>query len=383
MTTDEVVKQGPLAGVRVLDMTRLAPGPYGSMLLADLGAEVIVIGGGRSGLPVPALSRGKQFITLDLKSNEGQAALHHLVADADVLLEGFRPGVAERIGAGYEELRQLNPQLVYCSLTGYGQTGTLAQRAGHDINYAAMAGALGTFGPVDGPPVPPLNLLADFAGGGMLAVIGIMSALIERQKSGIGQHIDAAMVDGVMSMMGMNFSDWHHPTLPRRGHGIVSGAAPFYRCYPCADGRWVAVGALEDAFFANLWNELDLGEVVPNHWDPATWPTIEQRLRETFVTRDMQEWADQFAGVDACVTPVLEPHELAATPHIRERHPNFTPTNVPTVPRLSRTPPIPGSIDISDVTAKVLLDRDVDPELAQSAAAAAHEAATGLSWPPL
>jgi len=166
------------------------------MLLADMGAEVIAVGGGRTGLPVPALSRGKQFITLDLKSDRGREALQKIVRESDVFMEGFRPGVGDRIGAGYGELSALNPGLVYCSLTGYGQTGPLSQRAGHDINYLAVGGALGTFGPPDGPPVPPLNLVADFAGGGMLAALGIIAALYERQRTGLGQHIDAAMIDG-------------------------------------------------------------------------------------------------------------------------------------------------------------------------------------------
>nr|WP_256493593.1 CaiB/BaiF CoA-transferase family protein [Pseudonocardia sp. McavD-2-B] len=374
---------GPLTGIRVLDMTRLAPGPYGSMLLADLGAEVIAVGGGRSGLPVPALARGKQFVTLDLKTADGRAALHRLVEVSDVLMEGFRPGVADRIGAGYEELRRINPRLVYCSVTGYGQTGPLAQAAGHDINYAAVGGALGTFGPADGPPVPPLNLLADFAGGGLLAAFGIVSALYERERSGAGQYLDAAMVDGVLSMMGMNFADWGHRSLPARGEGVLTGSMPAYRCYPCADGRHVAVGALENAFFANLWAALELGE-VPDHLDPENWTEIGERLTAAFATRDRDAWAERFAGVDACVTPVLEPHELAGFGQIKERYDGFDPGSVPPVPVFSRTAARAGHTDTADATEAVLTRLGVSADVARRVTAGGGgPAVTGLSWPPL
>lgn len=372
---------GPLAGVRVLDMTRLAPGPYGSMLLADMGAEVIAIGGGRTGLPVPALARGKRFMTLDLKSAEGTEALHRLVAEADVFMEGFRPGVADKLRAGYAELAAINPGLIYCSVTGYGQTGSLSQRAGHDINYMAIAGALGTFGPADGPPTPPLNLLADFAGGGLLAAFGILGALYERERSGQGQHIDAAMTDGVMSMMGMNFTDWGNPALLRRGEGLLTGSAPFYRCYECADGRYVAVGALENAFFANLWTALDLGE-VPDHLDSANWKRIEQHLAETFRSRTMGEWAGFFADTDACVTPVLEPDELTSFEHIEQRYEGFDPSTVPAAPVFSRSTVQPGRTDLSDATEDVLVRAGMSREAAAKAAGDKPEV-TGLSWPPI
>nr|WP_281377629.1 CaiB/BaiF CoA-transferase family protein [Saccharopolyspora hordei] len=376
-------KTGPLAGIRVLDMTRLAPGPYGSMLLADLGAEVIVIGGGRSGLPVPALSRGKEFITLDLKTDEGRAALHRLVAESDVFMEGFRPGVADRIGAGYAELSEINRRLVYCSVTGYGQTGPLAGRAGHDINYLAIGGALGTFGPADGPPVPPLNLVADFAGGGLLAAFGIVGALYERERSGHGQYLDAAMVDGVLSMMGMNFVDWGGRSLPRRGEGVLAGSMPAYRCYACADGGYVAVGALEDAFFANLWKALDLGE-VPNHLDPTNWDVITERLETSFRNRTRAEWTEFFAEVDACVTPVLAPHELAGSDQIAHRHPGFRADSVPAVPVYSRTAARPGETDTEDVTERVLGRFGIPPEDARKAAGSAGGGAVkGLRWPPV
>lgn len=372
---------GPLAGIRVVDLTRLAPGPYGSMLLADLGADVIVVGGGRAGLPVPALSRGKRFITLDLKSATGREALRQLVADADVLVEGFRPGVAERLGAGWRELAAVHPRLVYCSLTGYGQTGELAGRAGHDINYLAMAGALGMFGPPDGPPVPPSNLLADFAAGGLHAAFAVVTALYERERSGRGQYLDVAMVDGVRSMLAMPLADWGTRTFPGRGRGLLAGSTPFYRCYECADGRYVAVGALERLFFTNLWRQLDLGP-VPDHLDPGTWPRIELLLGEAFGRKPCADWAMVFAEVDACVTPVLAPHEVAPPSSCAEYGGHGEAASVPAVPVLSRTPADPGVLDTTDVTEDVLAGLGMSGEDVREARGG-ETAVTGLSWPPL
>ncbi len=223
--------RGPLAGIRVIDLSRLAPGPYGSMLLADLGAEVIAITGGRAGQVPADFARGKRFVHLNLKHPASRQALHRLVATADVLIEGFRPGVADRLGAGYAELSQVNPRLVYCSVTGYDPDGPGAQAAGHDINYLAVTGLLGSMGPAGGPPAPPLNVVADLAGGGLLAAFGICAALVERDRSGHGQRITAAMTDGVLSMMEMWLNAWRTPLLPERGLGFTTGAAPFYRCY--------------------------------------------------------------------------------------------------------------------------------------------------------
>ncbi|MGW6330817.1 CaiB/BaiF CoA transferase family protein [Nocardia rhamnosiphila] len=373
---------GPLAGVRVLDMTRLAPGPYASMLLADLGAEVIAIGGGRSGLPVPAVSRGKEFISLDLKTADGRQALRTLVSEADVFMEGFRPRVADRLGAGYAELSALNPGLVYCSVTGYGQSGPMAQRAGHDINYLAIGGALGTFGPSDQPPVPPLNLVADFAGGGLLSAFGIVAALYDRNRTGKGRYIDSAMVDGVLSMMGMNFVDWQTPTLPGRGRGVLVGSMPFYRCYCCSDGRYVAVGALEVAFFERLWTTLDLG-VVPDHFDRSTWDLIEKSLTAAFEKKTMAEWTAVFADVDACVTPVLEPHELSTFDQIVARDPEFSLDSVPVVPVFSDGPK--RRVTDTRVKTEEVLRRAGLPEDSahRAAAGGTPPMVTGLSWPPL
>lgn len=271
------------------------------MLLCDLGAEVIVAGGGRAGPPVSTFARGKTFITLDLKSPEGQAALQLLVRTADVLIEGFRPGVADRLGAGYAAMSAINPRLIYCSLTGYGQSGPRAQDAGHDINYLAYTGVLGSMGPTDGPPALPLNAIADMAGGGMVAVIGILAALHERSRTGQGQHIDAAMVDGCLSLIAMHFPVWGTEAMPGRGDGLIAGNAPFYRCYTCADGGHVAVGSLEPQFFRALWTTLALGD-LPDHMDRRTWPDIEARLYAAFRSQTRAHWTALFEGQQACVT---------------------------------------------------------------------------------
>ncbi len=375
--------KGPLAGVRVIDLSRLAPGPYCTMLLADLGAEVIVVGGGRSGLPVTELSRGKQFISLDLKNSAGRDALHRLVKTAAALIEGFRPGVADRIGAGYAELSALNPRLVYCSMTGYGQDGPRAREAGHDINYLAISGVLGAVGPKKEVSSPPLNLLADFGGGGLLAAFGIVTALFEARGSGLGQHVDAAMVDGCLSMMAMHFPGWQTPVMPGRGDGLISGNAPFYRCYFCADGRQVSVGALEVAFFKALWTTLKLGE-IPDHMDMATWPFIEQTLDRVFSSQPRVHWETVFAGTDACVAPVLSPDEVWREPQNRHRHPDSSQSNVPAIPRFSRTASFSGTLDRSDRSREVLASVGMtDDEIAAAVPSDPASAVEGLSWPPV
>jgi len=354
------LRTGPLSDIRVVDLSRLAPGPYCTMLLADLGAEVIVVGGGRSGLPLAEVSRGKRFISLDLKKTKGRDALHRLVATADVVVEGFRPGVADRLGAGYDELRAIKPDLLYCSLTGYGQDGPLAHEAGHDINYLSLTGVLGAVGPVDQPPMVPLNLIADFAGGSLLAAFGVVAALYERRRSGEGQYLDVAMIDGVQSMMAMHYAAWGSTAMPRRGEGILDGTAPFYRCYTCADDRYVAVGALEPQFFRALWQQLDLG-AVPAQYPRTQWPGIEQRLAIAFQERTRDEWALFFKGTDACVTPVLDPGEVASAPHIVARHGARSNADVPPIPRLSRTPAVVRPVDTDEATAAVLGNLGMTP----------------------
>jgi alpha-methylacyl-CoA racemase len=310
---------GPLSGVRVLDLSRLAPGPYCSMLLADAGADVVAVRGGAGSAPIPALMRGKRLITLDLRDPLGQSALHRLVRDADVVIEGFRPGVAARLGAGYDELSAINPRLVYCSLTGYGQSGPRSGEAGHDINYLAMSGVLGAVGPPDAEPLPPLNLLADFGAGGMAAAFAIGAALFERERTGRGRYLDVAMIDGLLSMMQFHRAMWGTGMLPARGVGVLSGRAPMYRTYRCADGRYVAVGALEPRFFETLWRTLGLEPPAPDTRDPAGWDAIAGRLEAAFASAKRDVWTERFAGIDAAVTPVLAPDEVATDPHARTR----------------------------------------------------------------
>jgi alpha-methylacyl-CoA racemase len=369
----------PLHGIRVIDLTRLAPGPYCTMLLADFGAEVISVGGGRAGRALDAFARGKRHIRLDLKTEAGRSALHALVRSADVFVEGFRPGVVARLGADYRQMSALNPKLVYCSITGYGQEGPRARDAGHDINYIALSGVLGAIGPAGRPPQPPLNLVADFAGGSLTAALGIMAALIEAGRSGEGQYIDAAMLDGCLSLMAMHYPAWGTATMPGRGDGLLAGNAPYYRCYSCADGKYVAVGALERAFFLTLWRMLGLGD-APDHHNRGNWPQIECALAGAFAQRTRDEWAAIFAGSDACVTPVLAPDEIWDEPQIRQRHPHASAHAVPPVPRLSRTPAVAGAIDLSDHSREVLAETGLSAEDIE-AALAADEPSPGSTLP--
>ncbi|MEP9353733.1 CaiB/BaiF CoA-transferase family protein [Xanthobacter sp. KR7-65] len=382
MTDAPTPPRGPLSGIRVVDLSRLAPGPYCTMLLADLGAEVIVVGGGRAGVAIPEFSRGKTHIGLDLKAPAGRAALHALVKTADVLVEGFRPGVADRIGAGYAELSALNPRLVYCALTGFGQDGPRAKEAGHDITYLALSGVLGAMGPKDGPPEAPLNLVADFAGGSLMAAIGILAAVIEAKGSGKGQFIDAAMMDGSLSLMAMHWPLWRTPHWPARGDGLLGGGAPFYRSYACADGRFVAVGALERGFFESLWRTLGLGD-PPDHMRRDLWPSIARTLAETFAGAPRDHWTALFAGTDACVAPVLAPDEVWSDPHVKARHPEAGAHAVPAVPRLSRTPAVAHALDLGDRTGEVLRAIGLsEGEIAAAAVPAEAGGRSGLDWPP-
>ena len=331
---------GPLAGLRVVELAAIGPVPFACMVLADLGADVTRIDradGKRSFAQWHSiLDRGRRSMVLDLKSPEGVAALLSSVADADVLVEGFRPGVAERLGLGPEVCLDRNPGLVYARMTGWGQDGPLARTPGHDINYLALTGALYAIGERGGPPVPPVNLLGDFAGGGMFLVSGVLAALFERQRTGRGQVVDAAIVDGVGAMLGMlvamsDAGQWR----PERGVNLLDGGAPFYRCYACADGGHVAVGALEDRFYTALVNGLGLTRAaLPDRDDPANWPLLHRTFEKCFLGADRDHWARLFQDTEACVTPVLKPTEAAAHPHHRVR--GSGPGT--SAPRFSRTP---------------------------------------------
>ncbi len=354
------------------------------MLLADMGADVIAVAGGRAGVALPTVGRGKRVITLNLKEPAGRAALHALVRRADVFLEGFRPGVCATLGAGYEDLSALNPRLVYCSLTGYGQAGPLSQVASHDIDYLAVGGLLGSMGPLDGVPVPPLNLVADMGGGALYAVLGILAALHARAVTGQGSYVDVAMLDGVLSLMTMWYPGWGSPTLPGRGRGLAGGEAPFYRCYACADGRFVAVGAIEPAFFTALWHGLGIDDPQPDHLDRRLWPELTTRFSAIFAGRPRDEWVERLATLDACVAPVLAPDEVWDHPQIAFRHPGASAAQVPSAPRFGAAAAALPTYDLDDATVAVLheaglADDDIDRVLAENA----RQPRAGIGWPPV
>lgn len=341
-----------LDGITVVCLSSLGPVPYAAMLLGDLGARVIRVdrpdrSGGVTGMQ-PAddpRTRGHQGIGVNLRDPAGRDLLFSLVHDADVFLEGMRPGAAERLGIGPAELQARNPRLVYGRATGWGQTGPRAQRAGHDINYAGLAGGLYPLGPADRPPYPPLNLLADFGGGGAFVALGVMAALLQRGTTGLGQVVDSAMVDGVASlttmMHGMAAAGlWSD----RRGDNLLDGGAPFYRTYATVDGHFMAVGALEPQFYRELLAGLGLSvDEWPQH-DRSRWPAFEALLERTFATRTRAQWQEVFDERDACVTPVLSLAEAAASPELRERRTYVEWGGVAQpapAPRLSASPAIP------------------------------------------
>lgn len=358
---------GPLAGIRVVEMAGLAPGPFGCMLLADLGAEVLRIeraGGGAQLVPPQGpMDRGKRTIAVDLKSDAGRQAVHHLAAHADVFVEGYRPGVAERLGIGPDDLLELNPRLIYGRITGWGQNGPLAPRAGHDINYAAISGALDLLGRAGDPPTPPANILADFAGGGMLLALGVLAALHERNSSGKGQVIDAAMVDGAALlttfMHGMHANGlWNGP----RGTNLLDGGAACYGTYETSDGGYMAVGALEPQFWAELVQKLELDtEDLPFHLDVSQAEKLREAVAATFRKRTLAEWSEVFADSDACVTPVVAAWEAHKHPHNAARGNYIDVAGVvqpAPAPRFSRTtlptPEPAGSNEGLDVASDIL-----------------------------
>jgi alpha-methylacyl-CoA racemase len=309
---------GPLAGIRVVELGGIGPAPFCGMLLADLGAEVTrVQRPSDEGTPTvhPVLHRNRRWVTIDLQTDADSAL--RLVDDSHVLIEGFRPGVAERLGLGPDVCLARNPRLVYGRMTGWGQNGPLAQEPGHDINYISIAGVLGAIGPAGGDPVVPLNLVGDMGGGGMLLALGIVAALLHAQQTGEGQVVDAAMVDGAALQLSLVLGllatgHWRDA----RGANILDGAAPFYRTYRCADGGHVAVGAIEPQFFAAFLRVLELDdELFANQFDEGAWPAMSARLEELFTTRSRDAWAAIFEGQGACVTPVLSFAEAAAHPH--------------------------------------------------------------------
>jgi alpha-methylacyl-CoA racemase len=318
---------GPLAGVEVVELSGIGPISYVGMMLADLGATVTRID--RPGATTAdwgasrVLDRGRRSLQVDLKDPAGVERVLELAAGAEVLIEGFRPGVTERIGVGPEACLERNPALVYGRMTGWGQTGPLAQTAGHDINYLAISGALHMIGEEGGKPVPPVNLLGDFGAGATFLAFGVVSAVLHARSTGEGQVVDAAIVDGAASVTGLlqgylDVGAWRD----ERGVNLLDGGAPFYDTYRCADGEWVAVGALEHQFYRALLEKLGLHDdpaLAGDHLDPATWPAIRERLTAKLAERTREEWTEVFAGSDCCVAPVLSMREAREHPWNRER----------------------------------------------------------------
>jgi alpha-methylacyl-CoA racemase len=402
---------GPLAGLRVVEIASLAPAPFAVTMLADLGADVVRIdrparpsqpthsststststspdvgtdhphekqparpptsdrGGPTRSATVPTLSRSRRSVAVDLKAPDAAEQVLRLTDRADVLVEGFRPGVCERLGIGPDVACARNPRLVYGRMTGWGQDGPLARRAGHDLTYLALSGALHPIGPAGQPPTPPLNYVADFGGGGMLLAMGVLAALVERERSGQGQVVDSAMVEGagLMTLLlhglraGGMWSD-------ERGTNLLDGSAPFYTTYRCADDNWLAVAALEPEFYAQLLDGLGLSGPdvgLPAQYDPAGWPRIRTVVAAAIATRTRDEWAAVFADRDACVAPVLSPAEAAAHPHLAARAsftevaglmqpapaPRFSRTASPTPTPAPGQPGGPAPCSVADVLA--------------------------------
>jgi alpha-methylacyl-CoA racemase len=345
---------GPLDGLRVVELGGLGPAPHAAMVLAGLGADVVRVERPGGTLPVlpPSvqdhLLRGQRLVTADLKTGAGRDGLLALAQRADVLVEGFRPGVAERLGIGPGPCLERNPRLVYARMTGYGQDGPLAAAAGHDLTYAAVAGALHAIGPAGSPPPPPLNLVADYGGGSMLLAVGVLAALWERERSGQGQVLDVAMLDGVSLLLQPL---WALRALglwsDRRGANLLDGGAPFYSTYRCSDGGFVAVAALEPAFYAALVEGLSRAGVTPPgeppaQYDPDGWPVLRDWFTAAFAGRPRDAWVDHFAGTDACVAPVLAWSEVAGHPQIAARGTLIEidgVTQAAPAPRFSRTVP--------------------------------------------
>jgi alpha-methylacyl-CoA racemase len=337
---------GPLTGLRVIELAGIGPAPFAAMVLADLGADVV-----RVERPAPpsasarwdVLNRGRRSIALDLKHADGVEVVLRLVSGADALIEGFRPGVAERLGVGPEDCARRNPRLVYGRMTGWGQEGPLAHLAGHDITYAAVAGALAHIGRAGQPPTPPLNLVADFGGGGMVLALGVVAAVLAAQRTGIGQVVDAAMVDGVAMLMAPFFPArrmgfWSD----ERGTNMLDSGAPYYDVYECADGRYVAVGALEPQFYAALLAGLEIDPVeLPDQTDREGWPLLRGRFTTAFRSQSQEHWIEVFSRHDACVAPVNTMEDAAVHPHMTARRTLVEVDGVPQpapAPRFSATP---------------------------------------------
>jgi alpha-methylacyl-CoA racemase len=353
---------GPLAGVRVLELAGIGPGPYAAMVLSDMGAEVVridrasqVSSSPPDRPPVDVLNRGRRSVGVDLKVPEGVEAVLRLVESADALIEGFRPGVTERLGLGPDECLGRNPRLVYGRMTGWGQDGPYASAAGHDINYIALAGALESIGRAGAPPTPPLNLVGDFGGGGLLLAFGIACGLFEAGRSGEGQVVDAAMIDGAANLMSMF---WGFRAMgiwsPERGTNLLDTGAHFYDVYECSDGTYVSIGSIEPQFYAELLKRtgLDGDPDLGSQMDRSKWPALKTKLAEVFRSRTRDEWCAEMEGTDVCFAPVLSMDEAPSHPHHVARgtfetrdgivQPAPAPRFSRTAPALDRPPAHPG-----------------------------------------
>lgn len=348
---------GPLKGMRIVEMAGIGPGPFCAMMLADMGAEVIRIHQKNSSPLLPilntkydVLARGRRSMAIDLKMPGAAEGVRQLIDRADALIEGYRPGVMERLGLGPEACLERNPKLVFGRMTGWGQTGKLASAAGHDINYISLSGVLNAIGREGSAPVVPLNLVGDFGGGGLLLAFGIVCAMLEARDSGKGQVVDAAMTDGsallASSMFGFKAAGiWSN----QRGDNLLDGAAHFYDTYECADGKYVSVGAIEPQFYKLLLQKLGIDDpAFSAQMDPTAWPALKQRLATVFKTRPRAEWASVFDGTDACCTPILDWDEAVQHEHNRDRNtyveiegvtqPAPAPRFSRTIPKVSRPP---------------------------------------------
>lgn len=353
---------GPLTGVKVVELGAIGPAPFAGMMLADLGAEVINVGrlGGDDMTAAThwVLLRGRRFVRLDLRHPAGAEVVRDLVRNADVLTEGFRPGVAERLGVGPDDLLAVNPRLVYGRMTGWGQDGPRAQDAGHDLGYLALSGALAPSVGDGGRPVAPLNMLGDFGGGGMLLAVGVLGALFSAQQTGEGQVVDASILDGAALLTAMHQSMlasgmWEQPP----GGNLFDGGAPFYRVYRTCDDKWLSVAAIEPKFYATLLDGLGVDVDPAEQFDQAHWPELRVTLATRIAAHTRDEWVDVFAGRDACVVPVLDPDEAAADPHVMAREVYVARGGIrhpAPAPRFSETPTELPEESPDDETADVL-----------------------------
>lgn len=333
-----------LKGLKVVEMSAIGPVPLAGMLLADMGADVVVLDKANDPFLFDGdiTRRGKRAIELDLKSEQDLADARTLIETADIVLEGFRPGVMERLGLGPDQFAETNPGLIFGRMTGWGQDGPLSQAAAHDLNYIALTGALNAMGRSDSPPAPPLNLVGDYGGGTMFLVMGVLAALYERNQSGLGQVVDAAITEGTANLMSLFYTmDSIKQWSPNRASNLLDSAAHFYDCYETADGKFVSVGAIEPHFYAILKDKMQLGDEFDAQLDPRKWPQLKQKLAQVFKTKTRDQWTELLEGTDACFAPVLDYKEAPQHPQMQARE-AYVEVNGQTqpapAPKFSRTP---------------------------------------------